>query len=76
MSYETQEAVIKLFNDNSSIASEPEYKAIYRKWIPSILARVAEVSNCKAFDATSLKILTAKLNAYKITNNSFANKSR
>ena len=42
--YQSREVVIKLFNDYSSIVSETNYKTIYGKGIPSMLARVARVA--------------------------------
>ena len=53
--FESRIAVIKLFNDYSSIASEAKYKTIYEKGIPSMLAGVAKVS-----DHSNLKILSPK----------------
>ena len=70
MLYQTLEAVINLFNDYSSITSEAKYKAIHGKGHPSMLARVARVSDCsypldlvrlaKVSDCFHLKILTPK----------------
>ena len=37
--YESREAVIKSFNDYSSLASEAKYKTIHEKGIPSISVR-------------------------------------
>ena len=42
---ESREAVIKLFNDYSWIASETKYRTIYGKGIPSMLAHEAKVSD-------------------------------
>ena len=39
--YELQEAVIKLFNDDSLIVSEAKYKTVYRKGITTMLACAA-----------------------------------
>ena len=58
--YESREAVIKLFNDYSSIVSEAKYKTIHGKGIPSMLAHVAKVSNRKVSDHSNLKILSPK----------------
>ena len=55
--YESREAVIKLFNDYSSIASKAKYNTIHGKGISSIPARIA----CsKVSDHLNLKILTSK----------------
>ena len=58
--YESQEAVIKLFNDYSSIASKAKYNKIHGKWIPSISARVACGRIAKAFDYSNLEMLSPK----------------
>ena len=42
---ESREAVIKLFNDYSWIASETKYRTIYGKGIPSMLAHKTKVSD-------------------------------
>ena len=52
--YESQEAVVKLFNDYSSIISEVKYKTIHEKIIPSMLVRIAKVSNLKLYDHSNL----------------------
>ena len=60
MLYESQKAVIKLFNDYSSIISDAKYKTIHGKGIPSILARIACVAkgfNHKVSDHSNHKIL-------------------
>ena len=54
MFYESQEAVIKLFNNYSVIVSEAKYKTIHGKGIPSILARVARLA--KVSNHSNLKI--------------------
>ena len=51
---------IKLFNDYSSIVSEGKYKTIHGKRIPSMLARVAKVSDRKLSENSNLKILSPK----------------
>ena len=56
--YESREAVIKLFNDYSSIVSETKHKTIHGKGIPSMSARVAHVA--KVSDHSNLKILSSK----------------
>ena len=53
----SREAVIKLFDDYSSIASEAKYKTIHGKDIPSMSARVAYG---KVSDYSNLKILSPK----------------
>ena len=53
--YESQEKIIKLFNDYSQIVSEAKYKTIYQEECSSDLAPVAKV-----FDHTQLKIITLK----------------
>ena len=53
--YESQEKVIKLFNDYSEIVSEAKCKIIYREGLPSDLACVAKI-----FDRRRLKILIPK----------------
>ena len=53
MLYKSREAVIKLFNDYSSIVSDAKYK----KGIPSMSARVARG---KVFNNSNLKILRSK----------------
>ena len=58
--YKSREAVIKLFNDSSSIISEAKYRTIHEKEIPSMSACVAKVSNCKFYDHLNLKILNPK----------------
>ena len=57
MLYKSQEAVIKLFNNYSSIVSEAKYKTILGKQIPSMSARVARG---KVFGNSNLKILSPK----------------
>ena len=59
--YKWREAVIKLFNDCSSIESETKYKAIHRKGVQSMSTRiargrVAKVYDCKASYHSILKI--------------------
>ena len=57
MLYKPREAVIKLFNYYSSIASEAKYKTIHGKEIPSISAR----ASCgKVSDYLNSKILSPK----------------
>ena len=55
--YELRGAVIELINDYSSVISEVKYKTIPVKWILSMLARIAKVSNRKVSDHSNLKIL-------------------
>ena len=57
MLYKSREAVIKSFNDYSSIVSEVKNKMIHGKGVPSMSARVArsEVS-----DHLNFKILSPK----------------
>ena len=70
--YKSQKAVIKLFNDYSSVASEAKYKTIQEKGISSMSARIA----CgKVFDHSNLKILSPKLSP-KITNRTCTSKIR
>ena len=57
MLYKSREAVIKLLNDYSSIASECNYKAIYGKGIPSMSACVA---HNKGSDHSNLELLSPK----------------
>ena len=57
MLYKSQEAVIKLFNNYSSIVSEAKYKTIHGKQIPNMSARVARG---KVFGNSNLKILSPK----------------
>ena len=47
MLYESYEAVIKLFNDYSSIVAEAKYKTIHGKGIQSMSAHVACVRVAK-----------------------------
>ena len=56
--YELREAVIKLFNDYSSVVSEAKNKTIYGKGTPSILTRIAPVA--KVSHHSNLKILSPK----------------
>ena len=57
MIYKSQKAVIKLFNDYSSIAPEAKYKTIQGKGISSISTRIG----CgKVSDHSNLKILSPK----------------
>ena len=61
--YESREAVIKLFNDYSSIVPEAKYKTIHAKRIPSMSAsvvcgRAAKFYDCKISDHSNLKILS------------------
>ena len=66
--YKTQEAVIKLFNDNYSILFEAKHKAVHGKEVPTMSAHVAgghvahivKVSNCKFSDHSNLKTLSPK----------------
>ena len=53
--YESQQAVIKLFNDYSSTVFEAKYKTVHGKRIPSIWKHVAKVS-----DDSNVKILSLK----------------
>ena len=56
--YESRDAVIKLFNDYSSIASKAKYKTIHGKGIRSMLthvSRVVNVSNHSNFKMLSFK---------------------
>ena len=55
--YDLREAIIKLFNDYSSIASEAKYKTIHGKGISSMSARVARGN---VSDHSNLKILSPK----------------
>ena len=55
--YKSQEAVIKLFNDYSSIVSEAKYKTIHGKVIPNMSTHVARG---KVSDNSDLKILSPK----------------
>ena len=55
--YELRGAVIELINDYSSVISELKYKTVPVKWILSMLARIAKVSNRKVSDHSNLKIL-------------------
>ena len=55
--YELRGAVVELINDYSSVISEVKYKTIPVKWILSMLARIAKVSNRKVSDHSNLKIL-------------------
>ena len=48
--YKSQEAVIKLFSDYSSIVFEAKYKSIYEKDISSMSARVARGRVAKVYD--------------------------
>ena len=57
MLYKSQEAVIKLFNNYSSIVSEAKYKTIHGKQIPNMSARVARG---KVFGNSNLTILSPK----------------
>ena len=60
--YKTQEAVIKLFNDNYSILFEAKHKAVHGKEVPTMSAQVAgghaahivKVCNCKFSDHSNL----------------------
>ena len=53
----TLQKVIKLFNDQSEIASEGKYKTIYGEGHPSDLAPIGKVSDdSKVFDRMQLKI--------------------
>ena len=45
--YKSRDAVIKLFNDYSSIVSEGKYKTIHEKRIPSMLASF-ELAICES----------------------------
>ena len=58
MLYESREAVIKLFNDYSSVVSEAKYKAIHGKGIPSMSAHVARGRVAKVSSHLNLKILS------------------
>ena len=60
MFYESREAVFYLSNDYSSIISEDKYKRIHGIGIPSMLGRIAKVSNCNFSDHSNLKILSPK----------------
>ena len=55
--YESWEAVIKLFDNYSSIASEAKYKEIHGKGILNVSARVARGN---VSDLSNLKILSPK----------------
>ena len=46
MFYESREAVIKLFNDYSTIVSEAKYKSIHGEGI-NILTPTQKITNCK-----------------------------
>ena len=56
--YESWEAVIKLFNDYSSIVSQAKYKTIHGKEIPNILACIPCISKVSVH--SNLKILNLK----------------
>ena len=60
MLYQLREAVIKLFNDYSSIITDDKYKTIHGKGIPSMLAHVAKVCNGKVSDHSNINILSPK----------------
>ena len=71
--YKSREAVIKLFKDYSSVASEAKYKTIRLKRIPSMSSPVA----CGKFsDHSNLKNIKSFTNASKITNIVCTSKSR
>ena len=56
--YESQAAVIKLFNDYFSVASEAKYKTIHGKGIRSMLTHVSRVANVS--DHSNFKMLSFK----------------
>ena len=58
--YESQEAVIRLFNDYSSFVSEVKYKTIHGKGLPSMSTRVARGWVAEVLDHANLKILSHK----------------
>ena len=66
----SQEAVIKLFNNYSSIASESKYEITFGKGLPEILASifcVATASDHKITDDLHLKILSRKQLLQRLT---------
>ena len=63
--YESREAVIKLFDDSSSIISEAKYKAIHGKGISSKLARVARIAK-----VSNRKVSNRKFSTRKVSDNS------
>ena len=71
MLYESQEAVIKLFNGYFSIASEVKYKIIHGKGIPSMSASVTCVTNLKKLSPKQMfQILPIALAQVKAGNTS------
>ena len=68
--YKSQEAVIKSFNDYSSIVSEARYKTIHGKGIPSMLACVARVCDHSNFKMLSPKQMLQRLPQVKAGNTS------
>ena len=56
--YESREAVIRLFNDYSSIASKAKYKGTIRKGLPGMSAPIVWVT--EVFHHLHLKILSPK----------------
>ena len=66
--YKTQEAVIKLFNDNYSILFEAKHKTVHGKEVPTMsahvtgshVAHIVKVSNCKFSDHSNLKTSSPK----------------
>ena len=56
--YKSQEAVIKLFSDYSSIVFEAKYKSIYEKDISRMSARVARGRVAKVYDRKVLINIT------------------
>ena len=58
-----EKAVIKLFNDYSSIISEAKYKTIHGKEIPSVSARVAcgKISDHSDLEISSPKQMLQRL---------------
>ena len=56
--YESREAIIRLFNDYSSIASKAKYKGTIRKGLPGMSARIVCVT--EVLHHLHLKILSPK----------------